>query len=79
MDERTSPQPSGPDDSAGDFHAWERQMKPVHWSTGHVPYVGVTAGIGVCVAALFIIHAVAFGAAVLAIAAVVIVLWLTEK
>lgn len=74
------PVPSDPRDPyARDFAAWERQFSRGEGRSRRILYAAVYAVVVSCGAGLILLHDPTFGVAVLVIAAVVAVLWFSER
>lgn len=72
--------PSDPrDPHARDFAAWERQLSRGRGRPRRILYTVVYAVVVCCGAGLILLHDPMFGVAVLIIAAVVAVLWFSER
>lgn len=71
------PDPSDP--HSRDFAAWERQLARARARPRLTLYVAVYAVVVLCGVGLILLHDPAFGVAVLLIAAVVAVLWFSER
>lgn len=71
------PDPSDP--HARDFAAWERQLSRQRERPRRILYAAVYAVVVSCGAGLILLHDPTFGVAVLLIAAVVAVLWFSER
>lgn len=67
------------DPYARDFAAWERQLSPGHGNPRRILYAAVYVVIVSCGVGLILLHDPTFGVAVLVIAAVVSVLWFSER
>jgi len=67
------------DPHARDFAAWERQLARRRRHPRRILYAAIYAVVVVCGVGLILLHDPMFGVAVLIIAAVVSVLWFSER
>lgn len=72
-----SPDPSDP--NSRDFAAWERQISSRPRRAHRILYAAIYVVVVSCGVGLILLHDPMFGVAVLIIAAVVSVLWFSEK